>query len=82
MGAYLFVGNMKTEHFNSTKPSVVMVVMGYNRQDSIGYAIDSALLQDYDGPMTIVLSDDCSSDGTFDVMRQKAKTYLEAPSCY
>ncbi len=52
-----------------------MVVMGYNQQDSIGYAIDSALLQDYDGPMTIVLSDDCSSDGTCDVMRRKAEVY-------
>jgi len=52
-----------------------MVVMGYNQQDSIGYAIDSALLQDYDGSMTIVLSDDCSSDGTFDVMRKKAEAY-------
>lgn len=54
-----------------------MAVMGYNRQDSIGYAIDSALLQDYDGLMASVLSDDCSSDGTFDVMRQKAKACRE-----
>lgn len=52
-----------------------MVVMGYNQQDSIGYAIDSALLQNYDGAMTIVLSDDCRSDVPFDVMRKKSEVY-------
>lgn len=55
---------MKTEQLKCTKPSVVMVVMGYNQQD-------------YDDPMTIELSDDCLRDNTFHVMRQKAKTYQE-----
>lgn len=54
-----------------------MAVMGYNRQNPIGYATDRALLQDCDGLVASVLSDDCSSNGSFDVMRQKAKACRE-----
>lgn len=57
------------------KPSVVMVVMGYNQENSIGYAIDGAFRQDYDGSLTLVLSDDCSQDDTFLIMQRKAAAY-------
>ncbi len=56
-------------------PSVTMVVLAYNQEKTIGYAVDSALAQDYEGPLTIVLSDDCSPDGTFRVMQEKAAAY-------
>ncbi len=56
-------------------PSVTMAVMGYNQEKSIGYAIDSALAQDYEGPLTLVFTDDCSADDTFRIMQEKAAAY-------
>lgn len=59
----------------ATLPRVTMAVLGYNQESSIGYAIDSALNQDYEGEITFVFSDDCSSDNTFAVMQEKAAAY-------
>ncbi len=56
-------------------PTVTMAVISYNQEKTIGYAVDSALAQDYEGPLTIVLSDDCSQDGTFRIMQEKAAAY-------
>lgn len=65
---------MSEEHTEKL-PSVTMVVLGYNQEKSIGYAIDSALNQDYAGNLTFVFSDDCSTDGTYAVMQKKAAEY-------
>ncbi len=56
-------------------PAVTLAVLAYNQEKTVGYAIESALAQDYEGPLTIVLSDDCSPDGTFRVMQEKAAAY-------
>lgn len=37
-------------------------------------AVEAALAQDY-SPLEIILSDDCSSDGTFEIMRELAASY-------
>lgn len=52
-----------------------MVVLGYNQEGTIGYAIDSVLNQDYCGDIVFVFSDDNSTDGTFGVMQKKAEAY-------
>lgn len=56
-------------------PHITMAVLGYNQENSIGYAIESALNQDYEGDITFVFSDDCSSDKTFAIMQEKASAY-------
>ncbi len=34
-------------------PTVTMAVISYNQEKTIGYAVNSALAQDYEGPLTI-----------------------------
>ena len=55
-------------------PRVTMVVTGYNQESMIESAIAGALAQDYQN-LEVVLSDDASSDGTYDVMRRVADAY-------
>ncbi len=56
-------------------PFISILVMGYNQEAFIGDCIDSILLQQYEGRLEIVLCDDCSSDGTYAIMQQKANEY-------
>lgn len=45
-------------------PKISVVVCTYNQEKTIGRALDSILNQKTDFPYEIILSDDCSSDGT------------------
>ena len=47
----------------------------YNQEDYITKAIDSVLMQEVDFKYEIVLSDDCSTDGTSDICLRYAKKY-------
>jgi hopene-associated glycosyltransferase HpnB len=51
---------------------VVAVIPARDEADGIGAAVTSLLAQAYDGPLTIVLVDDHSSDGTADIARRAA----------
>lgn len=51
-----------------------LVLLAYNHETFIREAVQSALRQEFDG-LEIILSDDCSSDGTFEVMRELAESY-------
>ena len=53
---------------------ITLVVLGFNQEKSIGLAIESALRQDYEN-LEVLLSDDCSSDATFDIMQAAASRY-------
>jgi glycosyltransferase involved in cell wall biosynthesis len=44
--------------------SVSYILLTYNQRDTVTAAVESALEQDVQ-PMEIIISDDCSSDGTF-----------------
>lgn len=57
-----------------SQPLVSYVVLAYNQERFISHAVESALLQDYPF-LEIILSDDCSSDGTFTIMREMVKDY-------
>lgn len=46
----------------------------YNQNRFVADAIDGLFAQDC-GPLEILLSDDCSTDGTFDIVEQKAAAY-------
>ncbi|MBI4915348.1 MAG: glycosyltransferase [Acidobacteria bacterium] len=56
------------------RPPVAFVVLAYNQERYIREAVEGALAQTYD-PLEIILSDDCSADRTFEIMRQCASDY-------
>ena len=56
------------------RPLVSYILCSYNQEKVIEEAILSAFSQTYT-PLEIILSDDCSTDSTFSVMKRMAKTY-------
>lgn len=57
------------------RPRVTFALFAYDQQGYVRAAVEGALAQDYDGPLEIILSDDGSTDETFDVMQQVARAY-------
>ncbi len=58
---------------SSIKTSVLMVA--YNQERYIAQAIESALTQQVDFPIEIVVADDCSTDGTGAIARDYARKH-------
>lgn len=56
------------------RPLATFLLMAYNQEKFIRAAIEGAFSQDYE-PLEIILSDDCSTDGTFDIMNELAASY-------
>jgi len=56
------------------RPFVTMAFIAYNSELFIREAVESALAQTY-SPLEIILSDDCSTDQTFPIMRELAARY-------
>ena len=50
------------------------VVLAYNQSRFIADAVNAVLSQKFDG-LEVILSDDCSSDDTFEIMSQIASSY-------
>ena len=55
-------------------PLISFVIWSYNQEAFIAEAVEGALAQDY-SPLEIIISDDCSRDRTFDIVRQLAAAY-------
>ena len=55
-------------------PRFSFVLLTYNQQDSIAEAMRAALAQDC-YPIEVLVSDDCSTDHTFEIMREVARNY-------
>lgn len=53
---------------------VTLVIVAYNQQEFVGAAIEGALAQTY-SPLEIIISDDCSTDRTFERMQQAVAGY-------
>lgn len=53
-------------------PLVTVVVTTYNQERYIAQALDSVLAQQTDFPFEIYITEDCSTDGTRDILRQYA----------
>lgn len=56
------------------RPLVTFALFAYNQEKYVREAIEGAFAQTYE-PLEIILSDDCSSDRTFQVMKEMAATY-------
>lgn len=59
---------------NSNRPLVTLAIAFYNQERFVEDAVKGALSQTYDN-LEIVLSDDCSSDGTFERIEKCTKEY-------
>jgi glycosyltransferase involved in cell wall biosynthesis len=57
-----------------SRPLVTFALFAYNQEKFIREAVKGALAQTY-APLQIILSDDCSRDNTFKVMREVANDY-------
>jgi glycosyltransferase involved in cell wall biosynthesis len=55
-------------------PLITFALIAFNQEDYVGDAITAAFAQTYT-PLEIVLSDDCSSDSTFEIMQRAAAGY-------
>ncbi len=56
------------------RPLVTFALFAYNQEKYIREAIEGAFAQTYE-PLEIILSDDCSTDRTFEIMEKMAATY-------
>ncbi|MGC8493802.1 MAG: glycosyltransferase [Syntrophobacteraceae bacterium] len=56
------------------RPLVTFALFAYNQERFIREAVAGAFSQTY-SPLEIILSDDCSPDSTFDIMREMASQY-------
>lgn len=56
------------------RPLVTFAVFAYNQEKYIREAVEGAFAQTYE-PLEIILSDDCSTDRTFEIMREMAAGY-------
>ncbi len=56
------------------QPLVTFIIVAFNQESYICEAIDGALAQTY-APLEILISDDCSTDHTYDLISQKVAEY-------
>lgn len=56
------------------RPLVTFALFAYNQEQYVRQAIEGAFGQTYE-PLEIILSDDCSSDRTFEIMQEMAAAY-------
>ena len=57
------------------RPLVSFVLIAYNQENYVREAISGAFAQTY-VPLEIILSDDCSTDRTFEIMQESASRYV------
>lgn len=59
---------------NQDQPLATIILFAYNQEDLVVEAVESLLAQTY-SPLEIILSDDCSSDDTFNRMKSLVDGY-------
>lgn len=63
-----------TETPTTERPLVTFALFAYNQEQYIREAVEGAFAQTYE-PLEIILSDDCSSDRTYEIMQEMAAAY-------
>ena len=56
-------------------PKLSYVLLSHNREKYIRAAIESAFAQNYDGELEYIFSDDCSTDRTFEIIKECVAAY-------
>jgi len=56
-------------------PSVSVVLFTYNEERYVRSAIEALLAQEYSGRLEIIISDDCSQDQTFEIIKEAVADY-------
>lgn len=67
-------GNTDRTEGTAERPLVTFALFAYDQEKYIREAVEGAFSQTY-SPLEIILSDDCSSDRTFAIMREMAAGY-------
>jgi hypothetical protein len=67
-------GNRDLHESTPDRPVVTLALFAFNQEKYVREAVEGAFSQTY-SPLEIILSDDCSSDRTFEVMEEMAKAY-------
>lgn len=67
-------GNTKLPEGTEARPILTFALFAYNQEKYIREAVAGAFSQTY-SPLEIILSDDCSSDRTFEIMQEMAAEY-------
>lgn len=69
-----YTSENREHNLDDVKPLLSYVILSYNQEKYIEAAIDSALNQTYN-PLEIIISDDCSTDNTFSVIKTAVSNY-------
>ena len=56
-------------------PKLSYILLSHNREKYIRAAVESALAQDYEGELEYIFSDDCSTDRTFEIIKECVAAY-------
>ena len=63
-----------TTSIDRENPLITFALFAYNQEQIVHQAIEGAFSQTY-SPLEIILSDDCSSDRTFEIMERMTSAY-------
>ncbi len=63
---------------NPALPKLSYVLTSHNREKYIRKAVESAFAQEYDGELEYIFSDDCSTDRTYEIIKECAAAYKGA----
>jgi len=63
------------EYTTNKLPKLSYVLLSHNREKYIRAAIESAFAQDYEGELEYIFSDDCSTDKTYEVIKECVAQY-------
>ena len=74
VGAEALEGAAAGAEAKHERPLVTFALFAYNQEKYIREAVEGAFSQTYE-PLEIILSDDCSTDRTFEIMQEMAAVY-------
>lgn len=60
---------------NTDRPLVSVLVLTYNHEQYVRQALESILMQDVNFEYEILVGDDCSTDGTVEILKEYARNY-------
>ena len=69
----------KMDAMSDDRPLVTFALFTFNQQRFVREAIAGAFAQNY-SPLEIIISDDCSTDRTFEIAQETAASY-SGPHC-